>query len=159
MHRCGIVLFCGMLLTCLGCGGGGAEDYPDMGRVSGTVTLGGSPVSGASVSFQPTEAGGRASSAITDSSGNYELKYSASMDGAKVGEHAVRISTYQEPGPGEDGELVAAVPETIPNQYNSKSTLKQTVAQGSNTFDFELSAEGEIDKHEGDSYEDGDEDE
>ncbi|MEO2015701.1 MAG: carboxypeptidase-like regulatory domain-containing protein [Fuerstiella sp.] len=157
MHRCGIVLFCGILLTSMGCGGGAAEDYPDMGRVSGTVTLGGSPVSGASIAFQPTEVGGRASSAMTDANGYYTLQYSANMEGAKVGEHSVRISTYQPEGPGEDGELVDAVPETIPNQYNTKSTLKQTVAQGSNTFDFELSAEGEIDKHEGESYEDGDE--
>ena len=154
MHRCATVLFSGILLTALGCGGG-AGDYPDMGTVSGTVTLGGSPVSGASVSFRPSEAGARGAAAVTDSSGYYELQYSANMEGAKVGEHTVRISTYQEAGPGEDGELVDAVPETIPNQYNSQTTLKQTVEPGSNTFDFELSAEGEIDKHEGESYEDG----
>ena len=155
MQRCGIMLFCGILSTCLGCGGG-ATDYPDMGTVSGTVTLGGSPVSGASIAFQPSEVGARASSAVTDANGYYSLRYSANMDGAKVGEHTVRISTYQEEGPGEGGDIVPAVPETIPNQYNSKSTLKQTVEQGSNTFDFALDAEGEIDKHEGDSYEDGD---
>ena len=152
MHRCANALFCGILLTALGCGGG-AEDYPDMGSVSGTVTLGGSPVSGASVSFRPDGAGSRGSAAVTDSDGYYELQYSANREGAKVGAHTVRISTYQEAGPGEDGELIDAVPETIPNQYNSQTTLKQTVESGSNTFDFELSADGEIDKHEGESYE------
>ena len=155
MHRCVIMLFCGILITSGGCGGG-ADDYPDMGKVRGTVTLGGSPLSGASVAFQPSAAtGGRASSAVTDANGNYTLKYSANMEGAKVGEHTVRISTYQEAGPGEDGEIADAVPETVPNQYNSQTTLKQTVEQGSNTFDFELSAEGEIDEHDGGSYEEG----
>ena len=148
---------CATLLSSvlIGCGGGGVDDYPDMGSVSGTVTMDGKPVVGASVSFQPADPGSRTSFGTTDEDGYYELTYSANMEGAKVGDHTVRISTYKPAGPGPEGDVVAATAETIPNQYNSQSTLKKTVEAGSNELDFELSSEGEIDSHEeADDYED-----
>ena len=151
MKTCYCVLVSAFVIaTMVGCGGG-PDDYPDMGTVSGTVTMDGSPVTGASITFTPVDKSNRPSFGYTDEDGYYELKYSSSRDGAKVGEHTVSISTHIPPAPDEEGILQPAQPETIPNKYNSQSELKKTVESGSQTFDFELSSDGEIDKHEEDA--------
>lgn len=143
----GRISLCAALLSLsvIGCGGG-VGDYPDMGSVSGTVTMDGNAVANASVIFVPKEAGGRSSFATTDSSGYYELQYSANMEGARIGEHTVKVSTYRSPDPNVDGDTGAA--ETIPNKFNSKSELTKKVESGSNTIDLELTSDGEIDKHD-----------
>lgn len=135
----------------VGCGGGGPDDYPDMGTVSGTVTMGGQPLADARVTFTPKGSSGRPSTGITDSGGYYELSYSLSVEGAKVGEHAVSISTYTGPAPDVNGDFQPGKPETVPMQYNTTSELVETVDSGSNTFDFELESNGEIDDHKADN--------
>ena len=40
----------------IGCGGGAASDAPDLGQVSGVVTMDGKPLEGAMVTFEPTGA-------------------------------------------------------------------------------------------------------
>ena len=147
----GIIFLSLLPLLVVGCGGGGPDDYPDMGSVSGTVTMGGNPVSGAIVFFTPVDKANRPSFGTTDDDGYYELRYSSTVDGAKVGEHSISISTYIPPGPDEEGNIQPAQPETIPNKYNSKTELTKTVEAGSQTIDFELSADGEIDEHAGDA--------
>lgn len=138
-------------LLLAGCGGG-PGDYPDIGSVYGYVTMDGKPLPKASVSFQPEEAGGRPSSAVTDDSGYYELKYSATVDGAKVGAHQVRISTYASSVADGEGGQGPGTPETVPSRYNSTTGLTKEVEGGSNEFDFELTSDGEIDGHEGEDY-------
>lgn len=140
---CFLSLCTSLLLA--GCGGG-VDDYPDMGTVYGTVTLDGNPLEGASVIFVPKAPGSRSSFGTTDSGGYYELAYSANMDGAKVGEHTVRISTFKSPDPNTPGDKGAK--ETLPNKYNSKTTLTKTVENSSNKFDFELTSDGEIDAND-----------
>lgn len=122
-----------------GCGGGGG-DVPDLGTVTGTVTLGGAPLADAQVVFQPTK--GRPSSGVTDSDGYYELIYNADNNGATVGTHKVSISTYREESP-DDGSDDIIVPESVPAVYNTDTTLTSQVEAGSNEFDFALE-EGEV---------------
>ena len=140
----------GVLLT--GCGGGG--DVPDVGEVTGKVTLDGVPLVGAYVTFTP--ASGRPSFAETDEEGAYELIYLEGVHGAVLGEHTVSVSTFKAKEYGEDEEpeeseedgeetVVAEVPEKIPVVFNQRSTLKKTVEAGPNEIDLELQSDaGEI---------------
>jgi hypothetical protein len=116
-----------------GCGGG-ASDLPDLGRVSGTVTIDGEPTSDVSVMFAPVD-GGRSSSGVTDSSGKYVLYYNPSTEGALPGVHNVHISSHVDFDPN-DPEAPMLPPEgNVPSDY--KSIEKQaTVKAGSNTIDL-----------------------
>ena len=128
-----------------GCGSG--ANLPDLGTVTGTVTLDGKPLVGVTVKFVP--ANGRTSSAITDASGKYELTYNADNNGAEVGEHTVYVmgqggeggGNPNEEGGGGDASNVEPFTGTIPAKYNEKSTLKKTVKAGDNTIDFELTSD------------------
>ena len=130
--------FCvSVVLVFPGCGGG-----HDVGQVTGTVTFDAAPLPGATVTFQPQQAGAP-SSGVTDDSGVYTLKYTRDQDGAELGEHSVRISTFVE-GDEDLDPPVVAVPEKIPAKYNSATELKATVESGANTFDWALESEGEV---------------
>lgn len=113
----------------------------DIGRVSGTVTMDGSPLPNANVEFfpQPT---GRPSTGVTDKDGKYELTYTREAMGAKVGEHRVQITTAGM-GPSEGG-YGGNSKETVPARYNVKSELTAKVESGSNKHDFQLDGSGEI---------------
>lgn len=76
----------------------------------------------------------------TDSNGKYTLQYNRDVPGAEIGEHTVKITTYQPPNPDEDPPL-PEVPEKIPLKYNHKSELKKEVASGSNTINFDFKTE------------------
>lgn len=137
-----------LLVVCIsmcvqpGCGGPG--DQPELGEVSGTVTLDGKPLSGIAVVFQPES--GRPARGMTDAQGKYELTYIRQTKGTKVGPNRVEIA------PSEDGEVEdsessdeenASAPKRsnkpkIPARYNTKSELKADVKAGKNTFDFKL---------------------
>jgi len=101
----------------------------------------GKPVPDAMVAFDPV--GGDAAPAMgrTDASGNFELYYSRSTKGAKIGEHAVRINTYQETGDDNNRQIHK---ETVPSRYNANTELKATVKRGTNKIDFALKSGGEI---------------
>jgi hypothetical protein len=149
------------LALAVGCQGGG--DRPATHPVSGQVTLGGTPVEGAIVSFVPTGEGGNAASGTTDASGNYTLSTFASGDGAVAGEYGVKVVKYegqqqQAAGSGSEEETDAsgypasyggAAPEgqdegpaanRLPPKYANPSTsgFTATVQAGNNTFDFPL---------------------
>ena len=98
-----------LALLAAGCGGG---DRPDLGRVSGTVKLGGEPLENAEVMFVPS--GGRPSMGVTNSNGHYELEYTVDAKGAVVGTHTVTISTYREAGEDDEGKPVPGAPEKVP---------------------------------------------
>jgi hypothetical protein len=121
-------------------GGCNREKAPGLGRVTGAVTMDGTPVVDAAIKFEPE--GGVAGTSVgrTDAEGKYELYYSRNHKGAARGEHVVRINTYREPSE----EKPQAQKETIPSKYNAKSELKVTVKGGSNTHNFELKAGGEV---------------
>ncbi len=75
--------------------------------------------------------------ARTDASGEYSLQYTREAPGAEIGEHTVKITTYQPAIPDSEPPRVE-VPEKIPLKYNYKTELIKEVKSGSNTIDFEL---------------------
>lgn len=126
------LLLCATLATILGCGG---REVPELGYVSGKVTMDGQPMTGVEVHFHPQgEDGGRSAVGITDSEGNYVLQYFAGEEGTKLGPNKVSIMTHWPDGEPGDGEY-----EKIPPIYHGqRSTLMETVVEGDNTFNFEL---------------------
>jgi len=130
------MLFVGALalLCSFGCGRG---DLPELAPVTGTVTLDGVPFPNAVVYFHTQkEKGGRPAAGVTDASGKYELVYLEGIRGAHIGMNKVEIVTQWpdgEPGMGES--------ESIPEKYNSKSTLTADVKDERNVFDFSLESD------------------
>jgi len=124
-----------------------SSDQPDLGQVTGTVTLDGKPLTGVAVVFQPET--GRPARGMTDAEGKYELTYIRETKGTKVGPNRVEIAPSEE---GEEsGDVEAADGETqpapspskpgkptVPARYNAQSELKVDVVPGENTFDFPL---------------------
>lgn len=128
--------------------------------VVGVVTLDGTPVEGATVTFSPTS-GGVPAIGQTDKDGKYTLtsqQGGAPGKGAVVGEYQVGIvkSVNTAPQPTQE-ELEKASAEgrditkeyppqyedLVPKQYKLPqfSGLTASVQAGSNTFDFELTSE------------------
>ncbi len=100
--------------------------------VQGTVTFDGKPLANALVSFQPVD-GSRLSTGMTDASGKYSLRFSATQEGALPGEHKVVIQS----APGEPDQE-HPVKELLPTKYNSTTELKATLKSGRQTVDFDL---------------------
>jgi hypothetical protein len=112
----------------------GGRGWPELGDVSGVVTLDGVPVEGATVTFQPLPPEGEdqpshvsASVGLTDKDGRYTLMYVQDAAGAAVGRHKVTISA-----PMPNGR------ERLPKRYNVMTELTSEVQAGSNDADFEL---------------------
>jgi hypothetical protein len=119
-----ILLVSAGIVSLLGCGG---SDAPPLGRVSGRVTVNGQPVEGITVMFQPDN--GRPSLGTTNADGYYELRYTADLRGAVVGNHTVRVFWSED---------FAAGKTPIPPQYDAQSQLKFEVKRGSNKFDIDI---------------------
>lgn len=145
-NRCGALLFVVGILMFFQMGCGGPSDQPELGQVTGTVTLDGKPLSGVAVVFQPES--GRPARGMTDAEGRYELTYIRETKGAKVGPNRVEIAPSED-GEGEEvadsGEETTSAPArpksgkpTIPARYNVRSELTVDVKPGENTFDFKL---------------------
>lgn len=141
MRTVSFVVALALVTTFCGCGGPG-----NVGTVTGTVTLDGQPLPDALVTFTPTGEGSP-SAGRTDSNGVYKLMYTREAEGAELGDHTVRITTYSQGNPDGDPP-VAATPEKVPSKYNVKTELKVTVTKGSNTHDFPLDGQGEIADHQ-----------
>ena len=120
-----------------------SSDHPDVGRVTGTVTLDGSPLVNAVLTFEPLEEG-RPSYGRTDESGEYKLYYTDDDPGAIIGKHRVRITTAD--SGNEDEGVCAYAGEKLPMKYNVRTELEEEVTGGSQTINFELSSEGEVAK-------------
>ena len=125
-----------LVLVICGFSACGGPEHPDVGRVTGVVTLNGEPLPEATVMFQPEN--GRASIATTDSAGKYSLTYLDGVPGAILGVHKVIIRTEI---PGEDGQLPISK-EKLPKKYHENTELTAEVKPGSNTFDFPLTSQG-----------------
>ena len=118
-----------------GCGQSG----PQLGDVTGTVTLDSKPVPGALVTFISKEADGTSSYGKTESNGKYKLEFSTERFGAMLGSHDVvittkRVSAEEAPDTGtvEKTEFIA-----IPKHY-ARGALTAEVKSGSNVCDFAL---------------------
>lgn len=126
--------------TLAGCGGG----QPDgVAPVSGRVTLGGQPLSGAIVTFLPVQQGASTSLGRTDDEGRFTLLYGGNIQGAQVGQHRVTITTFSRGNPDADPPRPASA-EKVPAQYNRDTTLTADVVAGKNTIDFDLQPGGQI---------------
>lgn len=99
-RSCGLVAL--ILFPLLaGCGGG-----PRPVKVSGTVTLDGQPVEGATVQFVPAGGTGRPAVGLTRADGGFELTTHENNDGALPGDYKV-VVTYNPPvetGPAQSTE-------------------------------------------------------
>ena len=113
---------------------GGKSNLPELGQVTGTVTLNGKPVESVTVWFHPIQTDKeksdklkRASSSggTTDAAGHYELKY-GDVKGAAVGECEVAIE--------------APSRSDIPAKFlGPKLTVTKTVSAGRQVIDLDLS--------------------
>ncbi|HBJ34080.1 MAG TPA: hypothetical protein DDZ51_04815 [Planctomycetaceae bacterium] len=118
-----------LVATCtfavLGCGNGDSSGEP----VSGTVTFDGQPVESGDILLFPAGGGGTPEGGkITD--GKFQFQAS---DGPK----RVEIVATREEGAAADG--LPNYVSYIPKQYNTNSTLTQTVTKGNeNVFVFDL---------------------
>jgi hypothetical protein len=121
----GLLAVLAILLAVPGCRHSG----PELGVVSGTVTLDGAPLADADVYFDSGH--GRPSGGGTDANGVYRLVYTKAREGALLGVQKVRISTRRPTVGG-------FTPERVPAVYNTQSTLTAEVKPGGNTIDFPL---------------------
>ena len=103
---------------------------PDVAPVTGTVTLNGEPLAGASVIFQSES--GHSAMGTTDSTGSYQLTAPGNQKGAVIGLNKVKINSKLDGPPGPNWK------DPIPARYNSKSELSAQVNPGKNSFDFAL---------------------
>lgn len=126
-HACFIATALAACWMATGCADTG--DRPDIGKVTGVVTLDGQPLPRVSVSF--AQPGFRPSIGETDSEGRYELTYIRDVKGAALGTHVVRIKRFAKEG--ERGKQ-------LPSRYNSASELTREVKPGRNELDFELTS-------------------
>lgn len=126
----------------IGLGGlllGGCRPAYDLGTVSGVVTLDGSPLPRATVTFAREQ--GRMSVGVTDDAGRYTLRYTPEAAGAEPGRHTVSITTRVDAVSAE-GSLPAVEgrKELLPPRYHEKSELSAEVSRGANTINFDLSS-------------------
>lgn len=103
---------------------------PDVAPVTGTVTLNGEPLAGASVIFQSES--GHSAMGTTDSSGSYQLTAPGNQKGAVIGLNKVKINSKLDGPPDPNWK------DPIPARYNSASELSAQVNPGKNSFDFAL---------------------
>lgn len=133
------VVFPVLVTVFSGCGSNG----PTLYKVTGKITMDGEPLKNAEVRFLPIPKGNepvRPSSAMTDDKGNYTLEYSSKKSGAKPGSYQVFVSTKRKAMPE-----VPAVPESVPDVYNTKTRLEAEIDDKTRTFNFDLvSTEGKL---------------
>jgi hypothetical protein len=146
----GVVTFAFLLVALIGCGKDpGAVLFP----TTGTVTLDGQPVVGATVEFIPqgnSENGPlRGAIGATDEEGKYLMVYRQSR-GCEAGDYTVSIkkSSYREPTGDETEDEMQALENdnsvSLPAVYGgTKSKLEATVSsEGENIFNFALKSDG-----------------
>ena len=157
------------LLVLSGCGG--ADGRLPTVPVTGTVSVGGVPVKGATITFHPVkEEGARKAFAMTNDLGEFSLTTYDDGDGAVAGEYKISIeqvtmkegidvqkmtpSGPENPGGGDmyakmmtgnKKEMPFEDSGTVPGKFQDpdKSGLKRTVeASGGNVFNFTLEIKG-----------------
>ncbi|RUL87574.1 hypothetical protein [Tautonia sociabilis] len=138
--------------TVSGCGGDPTK--PKLGRVSGSVTYNGAPVTKGVVTFVPSGGAGaqtgQPATGEIGSDGSFRLTTFESGDGAVVGDHVVLVQSVEMdpsieggsmPIPDARGNLPIQPPKhLVPEKYSQTETspLRFTVKEGSNTFEIEL---------------------
>ena len=136
------------LVLAAGCGGQSLpEGMPPLQKVRVTVLQNGSPVSDATVMFQPMADAQRHASGTTNADGVAVMRTDNQFDGVPAGEYAVKISKNESYETGktevnDDGETVAVLntKNLLPEKYASFATsgLKAVVSADSGDFQFDL---------------------
>jgi hypothetical protein len=124
----------GLLFAAGGCGRsqGGPQTY----RVSGNVTLDGTPVESGRILFRKTD-GDRRPFAADITNGRYELQTEAGKMAVEI--TASRLIPGKFDNSNDTPEPVGEM--YIPERYNKKTTLgAEVTSSGSNEFPFELSS-------------------
>lgn len=146
MQSCCIVCISAITLLLAGCGSSKVATE----AVSGTVTLDGKPLSGASVAFSPKVAGeGLAGVATTDEKGFYVLQtpLGAVNAGTAKGEYTVMIRKFETKPTGKkikddygDSQDETESVSVLPDIYNdpAKTPLAASVQAGKNVYNFDL---------------------
>jgi hypothetical protein len=128
-----------LLLVLVGCLEAPEGDNPpaEMGKVTGTVTVGGQKYAGITVIFDPKKGGG-GSMAETDKEGHYELEYGGGgLKGAVIGEHQVAFRHNEEEIV--DGQPIPGGESVLPEKYfEGMSTITREVKAGEQVINFEL---------------------
>ncbi|MDR1480973.1 MAG: hypothetical protein LBJ00_18775 [Planctomycetaceae bacterium] len=111
----------------------GCDKNVGTGKVSGVLTLDGSPLPDATINFAPVDGQGLNSMGSSDSSGKYVLYYADGKSGAIPGKYKVTATTAQ---PMEN------IPESVPEKYLdfSTTTLEFEIKSGNNTIDLKLTS-------------------
>jgi hypothetical protein len=149
MSKSGAAVFC-LFILIAGCGGAAddkwTKDRPKTFQVSGTVSLNGTPVAGATVNFISVD-GKSSPFGVTDTSGRFRLTTFDQHDGAPLGNYKVTITkktVETKPHPKEPETQPAIVVKTtwdVPENYSvaAKSGLEAQVTDGGkNEFTFDL---------------------
>jgi hypothetical protein len=123
-----------LLVVSSGCGSSG----PELGQVTGTVTLDGQPVPRASITFAPAEKG-PSSLGGTNKDGRYKLLYNTDRQGAVLGKHNVTIRSLEQ-DTDEDGKSSGPAPVKVPAKYSQAGELTAEVKAGSQEVNFELNS-------------------
>lgn len=142
--RTALALVMAMIFWLQGCGSAGPERF----AVKGTVTLDGEPVSEGSISFIPSGPEGGPTTGSLIENGKFSIP---AEKGAVLGDHKVEIRAPKQtgnqipvtpPAVSPDG-MVDEVVESIPEKYNSKTTLIHTIERGPNVVEFDLTSDEE----------------
>ena len=140
--------FCFLLLITLVITGCGPRPIKTE-KVTGTVTLDGKPLPGATVGFIPKSTSeGNSGYAVTDDDGKFVLQTTLGAAGAgtTVGEYSVTVTKTDMiktgTGKNDEGKVIdiQQPKDILPLVYANptKSPFQVTVQSGENTFDFEL---------------------
>ena len=148
-----VVVLTLLAIWVVGCGPAAKPVPAGLVPVSGTVSMDGKGLNGATVMFIPTSGQSSDAGGVTDDAGKYVLKSGEGQGtGALPGEYRVVITRLIKP----DGSVVPPSPEkspmqlmteenakeSVPAQYSDllRSKLKATVAASGGTHDFDLKA-------------------
>lgn len=132
-----------VLILAASLSGCGSSDVPELASVRGTIQLEGKPLAAASVLFVPAD--GRPSNGVTNASGEYVMRYNADTEGVVPGKCRVVVSTATASMEDKDGETVLGKPETVPEEFNLKTTLTFEVKAGTdNVANYFLTSDGTI---------------
>jgi len=151
-----VLLGCVAALGAAGCSG---TARPPTYPVSGTVTLKGKPLEGATIVFVPVAKGAEAASGVTDASGKYQLTTFVAGDGAQDGEYKIKVSKYdttkataaekkaymtieeeQKMSFAKDELPTPPAKNTLPKKYESEeaSGIIHTVPKKASTLDIKI---------------------
>lgn len=106
---------------------GGGRDLPELGRVTGKVTMGGAPLTGADVYFTPMDVKAKTAYGRTDEEGEYTLIYDEDARGAVLGKNRVEVSLIAPTGK-----------ERIEGAYSMADAKIHEVKPGSQRIDITI---------------------